>query len=740
MRLTLGHNLALTAALGTLLGVARAAEPVIQHLASQKVWIINLAGAQYALGLGPEKELVHLWWGARLPVGDYERGVVARIPVGSGFPEAIERGELPAWGGAHHIEPALKVRFADGVRDLRLAYSDHQVVGDRELMVRLADPHYAFEVEVHYRAHPVFDLVERWAVLKNTGNQPIDLEQALSAAWHLPFHEHWTFRYLSGQWGEETQVRDLELSQGKFQIESRRGATSHQFNPWFAVRPGGETAEERGEVWFGSLAWSGSWKIAAEITSNSRLQVLGGIQDFDFSWRLDPGESFTTPAFFGGYAHDGMGGASRRLTAFQVANVLPQPQAVQPRPVIYNSWYATEFNVNAAQQIALAKKAKALGVELFVMDDGWFGQRKDDRAGLGDWTPNREKFPDGLKPLTDAVHELGMKFGLWVEPEMVNPDSDLYRAHPDWVFHFPNRPRTEKRNQLMLNFAKPEVRDHIYRMLDTLLTDSAIDFVKWDMNRHITEPGWTEAPAERQREVWVRHTLAVYEVLDRLRARHPQVLWESCSGGGGRADLGILRRTDQVWASDNTDPLDRLRIQEGYTHAFAAKTMVAWVTDNPDGINQRSTPLAFRFHSAMMGALGVGGNLLKWSDEEMNQTRFWVETYKRIRPLVQEGRLFRLRSPRESAFSAFEYAQPDHSSAVVFAFLQTSTMGRPMPPLQLRGLSADSIYQVEAIVPPGANSPVAPFKASGAALMNKGLSLHLRGDYASALIRLTEQP
>jgi alpha-galactosidase len=435
-----------------------------------------------------------------------------------------------------------------------------------------------------------------------------------------------------------------------------------------------------------------------------------------------------------------MGGASRRLTAFQIAKVLPQPQAVQPRPVIYNSWYATEFSVNATQQIALAKKARQLGVELFVMDDGWFGQRKDDRAGLGDWTPNREKFPEGLKPLTDAVHELGMKFGLWVEPEMVNPDSDLYRAHPDWVFHFPNRPRTEKRNQLMLNFAKPEVREHLYQMLDRLLTESPIDFVKWDMNRHITEPGWMEAPPERQREVWVRHTLAVYEVLDRLRARHPQVLWESCSGGGGRADMGILRRTDQVWASDNTDPLDRLLIQEGYTHAFAPKTMVAWVTDNPDGINQRSTPLAFRFHSAMMGALGVGGNLLKWSDEEMSQTRFWVETYKSIRPLVQEGRLYRLRSPRESTYSAFEYANPDHSAAVVFAFLHASSMGRPMPPLTLRGLSAESIYQVEALVPPGMRAPIAPFKASGAALMAKGLSLNLRGDYASALVRLTEQP
>ncbi len=348
-----------------------------------------------------------------------------------------------------------------------------------------------------------------------------------------------------------------------------------------------------------------------------------------------------------------------------------------------------------------------------------------------------DKFPQGLKPLTDAVRALGMQFGLWVEPEMVNPDSDLYRAHPDWVFHFPNRTSTQKRNQLMLNFARRDVREHIFQVLDRLLTESTIDFIKWDMNRHITEAGRMEAPAEHQREVWVRHALAVYDVIDRLRAGHPQVLWETCSGGGGRVDLGILRRTDQAWASDNTDPLDRLKIQEGYTHAFAAETMVAWVTDNPDNVNKRSSPLAFRFYSAMTGTLGVGGNLLKWSDEETAEARFWIETYKAIRPLVQDGALYRLRSPRASEFSAVAYVAPDRSAAVVFAFPHSSDMGRPMPSLPLQGLSADGVYRVEAIVPSKASAPLAPFKASGATLMAQGLTLKLRGDYASAVVRLT---
>jgi len=738
--LIIGRTSAFVLALAFIAVNALATDPVIQHVPARNVWIISLANSQYALGLGREKGLVHVWWGAKLPLGDFASGAVAPLPATSGFVELAERSELPLWGGAHQIEPALKVRFADGVRDLRLVYASHEISGENELVIRLNDPHYPLSVKVHYRAHPQFDLIERWAVLENTGKEPIDMEQALSAAWHLPFHEHWTFRYLSGAWGAETQVHDTELQQGKFQIESRRGATSHQFNPWFAVRPTGDRAEELGEVWFGSLGWSGSWKIAAEVTYNGHLQVLGGIHDFDFSWRLEPGESFSTPQFVGGYSARGMGGASRNLAAYQLAAVLPAAQAGQQRPIIYNSWYATEFDVNVEQQIALAQKAKTLGVELFVMDDGWFGQRNSGRAGLGDWTPNPAKFPQGLKPLTDAVHEMGLKFGLWVEPEMVNPDSDLYRAHPDWVFNFPNRPGTLKRNQLMLNFARREVRDHIFQVLDRLLSENAIDFVKWDMNRHITEAGWMEAAPEHQREVTVRHVLAVYEMFDRLRARHPNVLWETCSGGGARVDLGILRRTDQAWTSDNTDAIDRLKIQEGYTHAFAAKTMVNWVTDNPDGINKRSTPLAFRFHVAMTGTLGVGGNLLKWSEEEMTEARFWIETYKSVRPLVQDGNLHRLRSPRESVYSAVEYITPDRSAAVVFAFLQSSTMGRPMPPLRLEGLSAETIYRVEAIVPPKVASPLVSFKASGATLMAHGIALKLRGDYASAIVRLTLEP
>ena len=345
------------------------------------------------------------------------------------------------------------------------------------------------------------------------------------------------------------------------------------------------------------------------------MRVTGGFNDFDFGYLLKPGESLETPAFYGGFTDQGFGESSRIMHAFEREEILPDRAAPHPRPVLYNSWEATTFNVNEAGQKQLADKAARIGVELFVMDDGWFGQRNDDHAGLGDWTVNPQKFPNGLKGLIDYVNGLGMKFGLWVEPEMVNPNSDLYRAHPDWAMHFNDRPRSEARNQLILNMARDDVRDHIFGVLDKLVSENHIEFLKWDMNRHFGEPGWPEVPVAEQKEIWVKYVDNVYDIIDRLRAKHPGLEIESCSGGGGRLDLGILKRVDEVWTSDNTEAFDRLRIQEGFTNAYAPKVMMAWVTDVPN-LNGRSTPLKYRFLVAMQGSLGIGSNLNHWTDAD----------------------------------------------------------------------------------------------------------------------------
>jgi alpha-galactosidase len=405
--------------------------------------------------------------------------------------------------------------------------------------------------------------------------------------------------------------------------------------------------------------------------------------------------------------------------------------------VIYNSWEATEFAVTEAGQMELAEKAAALGIDRFVMDDGWFGQRKDDHAGLGDWYVNKEKFPNGLKPLIDKVHTLGMDFGLWVEPEMVNANSDLYRKHPEWVLNFPLRPRTEQRNQMVLNLARPDVRAYVLGFLDKLLTENDISFLKWDYNRNWSEPGWDQlAPAE-QKKVYVEFTRNLYAILAELRRKHPKVEIESCSGGGGRVDLGILRYTDEVWPSDNTDPFDRLTMQDGFTYAYTPQVMMAWVTDSPHWLNHRTTSLSYRMLSSMQGSLGIGANISKWNAEEAATAKRLIAAYHQVQPTIVQGDLYRLISPRDgSEFSATETVRADKGQAVVFAFIHSTQQRRGFPILKLKGLDPAAQYTLTAIE--GKALAGSPEVASGAWWMNHGLEMDadFRGDFLGAAFRL----
>jgi alpha-galactosidase len=514
-------------------------------------------------------------------------------------------------------------------------------------------------------------------------------------------------------------------------IESRRGSTGHQNNPWFAIERGNIGDQDTGDVWFGALAWSGSWRITVEQDALRQVRVTGGYNPFDFGYKLAPGEKLETPVFYGGYSHHGIGGASRMLHKFELASILPQAPNPRPRPVLYNSWEATEFNVNEQGQEELAERAAKIGVERFVIDDGWFGQRKDDHAGLGDWYVNKEKFPNGLKPLIDRVHSLGMDFGIWVEPEMVNPDSDLYRKHPDWVLNFTGRPRTEGRNQLVLNLARQDVRDYIFSFLDKLLNENDIAFIKWDYNRNWSEPGWPAVSSDEEKKVYVKYTENLYSILRELRAKHPKVEIESCSGGGGRVDLGILRYTDEVWPSDNTNAFDRLLIQDGFTYAYTPGVMMAWVTDS----RKSTTTLDYRFLSSMQGSLGVGANLNNWKDEDFATGQHMISEYKEIRDTVQHGALYRLISPEnDSEFSVTESVSEDRNQAAVFAFLHTSQFGYPFPRVYLRGLDPAAQYRLHWITTKPAGN--LPETASGAYWMNHGVVLNLDGDFQATAFRL----
>ena len=715
----------------------------------QPVFRLDGADTTYAFGVNERGELQQIYWGGRLRAADAVAAPHSK-PEWASFDTSYNNTpqEYPGWGGGLFQEPSLKVTFADGNRDLILHYASSNegngqqgansrgMGSDKQLDVVLKDVSRAVTVTLHYWMDPETGILARWSTIENREPKPIVIEQAASAAYALTPGKY-KLNYLSGRWAGEWNLNTEEVRPGARVLESRRGSTGHQTNPWFAISRDGAT-EENGETWFGALAWSGSWRITVEQDQLDQIRVTGGFNPFDFGYQLKPGEKLESPVFFAGYSRFGMGGASRMLSHFTLAHVLPQAPNPRPRPVIYNSWEATEFAVTEAGQEALAEKAAALGIERFVMDDGWFGQRKDDHAGLGDWYVNKDKFPNGLKPLIDKVHSLKMDFGLWVEPEMVNPDSDLYRAHPDWVLNFPGRPRTEERNQMVLNLARQDVRDYVYGFLDKLLKENDIAFLKWDYNRNWTEPGWDQMPADEQKKVYVEYTRSLYSILAELRAKHPHVEIESCSGGGGRVDLGILHYTDEVWPSDNTDPFDRLTIQDGFTRAYPVQTMMAWVTDSPHFPNDRTTSVTYSMLVAMQGSLGIGGNLTKWPEADLVTAKRLIAAYRQVQKTITQGDLYRLISPTNgSQFAATETVSPDQSQAVFFAFSNGTHEGRGFPRLQLLGLDPAATYALSSIE--GKTFPDTPSTASGAWWMNHGVDVELNGDLKGAAFRLDKK-
>ena len=683
-------------------------------------WVLETRSTAYAFGLNASGRLAHRYWGPRLPLAqDYPPAPDSPGWASFNGPAQLTPEEYPAYAGPSYIEPCLKVSFADGVRDVVLAFESAEAVDGPlpGIDIHLADTAYPLAVTLHYRVHEAHDLIERWASLSNQGDRPMTIERAWSAQWHLPMGGSYRLSHLAGRWLDEWHLHREPLKPGLKVLESRRITTSHNANPWFAIDRGGAD-EDQGEVWFGVLAWSGNWKLSAEVTDFGSTRVNLGVNDWDFAWQLKPGETFTTPASLAGYTAGGFGAASRCLHDAIRETVLPHGRSLHK--VLYNSWEATTFNVDVPSQSRLAELAAAMGIELFVVDDGWFQGRSLDNAGLGDWWPDKAKFPDGLGPLIKRVNELGMAFGLWIEPEMVNPDSTLYRAHPDWVIHFPTRRRTEMRNQLILNLGRTDVQEYLIAILDKLLSENAIDFIKWDMNRNVSEPGWAGAEGD-PRELWVRYVQGVYRVWGTLRERHPQVIWQSCSGGGGRVDLGILRLADQAWVSDNTEATARLGIQEGFSQAFPANTMEAWVTDS----SPAHIPLAFKFHASMAGSLGVGGHLLHWSEAERAEAAQLIARYKDIRETIQQGDQYRLRSAQAGPYSAVQYVSKDRRESVLFVFRTHIPEPALLPPLYLRGLDPQALYVVEGF----------EGTRSGAGWMAAGLTVPLK-DFQSAVLKI----
>lgn len=693
---------------------------MIFYLEENRIFVLETENTHYVFGIDPAGYNRHLHWGAKCDPADYAFTEIGDENSNHSMLDEY-RQELTPFGSTVYRTCDLKAQFADGCREVALRYTGYRLEDDT-LRVAFADAYYPLQVRLGYQVYPGLDIIKRWVEVENTSSAPISFERLFSAGFSLPGMDPYTFENTNGAWGGEFLPCRTVLDGGNLVYESHRGASNHNQSPYFIAHRG--ATENRGAVYFGSLAYSGNFKIIAGRDLYGITRVSLGMNDFDFSHTLEPGAHLETPPVYCGKT-EGLGEMSRQMNRFCLEHLLPSRFRAEPLPVLYNSWEATEFNVNVADQTRLAEIAAGIGVELFVMDDGWFGARNNDRAGLGDWFVNPVKFPGGLDELIGNVNALGMDFGLWVEPEMVNPDSDLYRTHPDWAYHFPHRHADELRHQLVLNMTRSDVQAYILDCLDRLLTDHNIRYIKWDMNRPFSQVG-AENLADPKMYSYL-HTMAVYRIVDELKRRHPAVQFESCASGGGRCDLGAISHFDQVWTSDNTDGIDRMTIQKGYSMLHPIKTMRAWVTDIA-GINKPCS-LDFRFHIAMQGALGLGGNLEKYSPEELEICRRNVALYKEIRPLVQFGDLYRILDADRDEVLCNQYVSRDKMQAVLFLSARGTRFFKKKMNLRFAGLAPDRAY---AFTLDGV-----AYKKGGAFLMEVGLPVYVRGADYNQIVRLT---
>ncbi|MBB5325724.1 alpha-galactosidase [Anoxybacillus tepidamans] len=651
--------------------------------------------------------------------------------------------EYPQYGSGDFRSPAYQVHLEDGSRVTELVYEEHRIIkgkpkleglpatyveSDDEaqtLELVLSDKYSGLNVIMSYTVFEEHCAIARSVRFVNQGEKPLRLWRALSAS--IDFQDsNFDILYLSGAWSREGQVERKPLGPGLTTIESRRGVSSHQLNPFIALlRPNAD--EDHGDVYGFSFVYSGNFIAQAEVDQffNTRVQI--GINPFDFAWLLNPGESFQTPETIMVYSNNGIGEMSRTFHRLYRTRLCRGIYRDQERPILVNNWEATYFNFNEEKLLEIAKVGAELGIELFVLDDGWFGKRNDDTTSLGDWYEDRAKLPHGLEHLANRINDLGLKFGLWVEPEMISPESELYRKHPDWCLHVKGRRRTLFRNQLILDFSRKEVRDYIYDVLSSLFSRVPISYIKWDMNRYMTEIGSADFPPERQTEIAHRYVLGLYELLERLTLNFPHILFESCSSGGGRFDPGMLYYMPQTWTSDNTDAVARQKIQYGMSIVYPVSTIGAHVSAVPNHQVGRNTPLKTRGNMAMSGNFGYELDLTKFTEEEKEFVKEQVAMYKNIRSLVQKGDMYRLKSPFEGNETAWMFVSKDQTEAIVFYFRILAEAHPPYYKLTLKGLNPELNYQIE-----GTEDVY-----GGDRLMYAGLPIPpLKGDYVSTWFKL----
>ncbi len=621
------------------------------------------------------------------------------------------RQEYPVFGTTDFRQPAVEVLQENGSRISDFQYQGYRTEPGKPkllglpatytedpdeaetLTVTLQDPVTGLKAELLYTIFVQGGILARSVRFCHEGKSPVWLGRAMSLCLDLP-DSSYVWQQLSGCWARERHIHSRLLGPGIQAIGSMRGHSSHEHNPFVVLRRP-YTDERQGEAVGISLVYSGNFRIQAEVDAHDTLRILAGIDPETFTWKLEPGEVFQTPEAVMVYTDQGLNAMSRTFHSLYQRRLARGCWRDRVRPILINNWEATYFDFTQERLLEIASKAEECGVELFVLDDGWFGARRGEKAGLGDWQADRERLPDGIGGLAERVEALGLKFGLWIEPEMVNKDSDLYRQHPDWILSAPMRRESHGRFQYVLDFSRKEVVDNLYEQLAELLGNAKISYIKWDMNRSITEccsKGW---PADRQGEIYHRYILGVYDLYERLTSQFPQVLFESCASGGGRFDPGMLYYAPQGWVSDDSDAIERLKIQYGTSLCYPISSMGAHVTESPNHQVYRNTPLHTRANVACFGTFGYELDLNKLTQKETAEIKEQISFMKQYREILQFGDFYRLKSPFEENEAAWMVVSKDQKTALVGWYRILNCVNGRYTRVRLQGLNPQYCYKNE---------------------------------------------
>ncbi|MCM3630643.1 alpha-galactosidase [Paenibacillus glycanilyticus] len=719
-----------------------------------RLFHLQSKNTSYAFQILKQGYPAHIYWGKKVRGLQLDR--LLQIKERASFSPNPDQNQLnlsldalpqeyPSYGATDFRTPAYQVKLPNGSTILELTYDSHVIYDGKKkleglpavyvesdseaqtLELKLKDDMTGLTAVLSYTVFENHDAITRSVRFINGGDMTLDLQRALSMSVDF-VHDRFELLQLSGAWARERYVHKRKLEPGMQSVESRRGSSSHMQNPFLALLSEGAT-EDHGDVYGVNLVYSGSFIAGVEVDQYHSSRLFIGINPFDFNWKLEAGQEFQTPEAVMVFSSEGLGGMSRTYHELYRTRLVRGEFRDKTRPILVNNWEATYFNFNADKIEAIATAGKELGIEMFVLDDGWFGKRNADTTSLGDWFVDRNKLPNGLEDLVDRVKRLDMQFGLWFEPEMISPESELYKAHPDWCLHVEGRRRSQGRNQLILDFSRQDVRDYIVKTVSDILSSAPITYVKWDMNRNMTEIGSALLPADRQRETAHRYMLGLYEVLETITSSFPHILFESCSGGGGRFDPGMLYYMPQTWTSDNTDAVSRLKIQYGTSIVYPISTMGAHVSAIPNHQVGRKASLETRGNVALSGNFGYELDLTVFTEEEKEAVKEQVALYKEVRPLVQFGDFYRLLSPFEGNETAWMFVSKDKSEAFVVYVSVLQEANAKLDRIRLKGLDPNRDYEL--VGEAGA--------FGGDELMNAGLQTPLfHGDYSSKVYRFRE--